>query len=150
MGLALGPRVGPNTLTIGDAAGTVNPFNGEGIAYGYETGRLAAAVVGEALIADDLGKLSLYDTRIDDAYGEYYKVARMFVRIISEPQILSICVKFGLRVEPLMKELLAIMANLMSNGTRGPAELGFGAMSKLVDIIPQQAFDLLLNRGSES
>jgi hypothetical protein len=150
MGLALGPRVGPNTLTIGDAAGTVNPFNGEGIAYGYETGRLAAAVVGEALIADDLGKLALYDTRIDDAYGEYYKVARMFVRIISEPQILSICVKFGLRVEPLMKELLAIMANLMSHGTRGPAELGFGAMSKLVDVIPQQAFDLLLNRGSES
>ncbi|MGH9019672.1 MAG: geranylgeranyl reductase family protein, partial [Acidimicrobiales bacterium] len=26
-GLALGPRVGANTLTIGDAAGTVNPFN---------------------------------------------------------------------------------------------------------------------------
>ena len=54
MGLALGPRAGPNTLTIGDAAGTVNPFNGEGIAYGYETGRLAAGVVAEALLRERL------------------------------------------------------------------------------------------------
>ena len=29
--------------------GTINPFNGEGIAYGYETGRLAAACVARAL-----------------------------------------------------------------------------------------------------
>ena len=144
MGMALGPRVGPNTLTIGDAAGTVNPFNGEGISYGYESGRLAAGVVAEALLADDLSLLSLYDTRMDNAYGEYYKVARMFVRIISEPQILAVCVKLGLRIEPLMKELLAIMANLMSNGTHGPAEVGFNAMNKLVDLIPAQAFDLLL------
>ena len=139
MGLALGPRVGPNTLAVGDAAGTINPFNGEGIAYGYETGRLAAGVIGEALYADDLSRLATYDQHLDDAYGEYYKVARMFVRIISEPEILSICVKFGLRVEPLMRELLKVMANLMSNDRRGPAELGFTALSRIVDVIPEQA-----------
>lgn len=139
MGLALGPRVGPNTLAVGDAAGTINPFNGEGIAYGYETGRLAAGVIGEALYADDLSRLATYDQRLDDAYGEYYKVARMFVRIISEPEILSICVKFGLRVEPLMRELLKVMANLMSNDRRGPAEVGFTALSRIVDVIPEQA-----------
>ncbi|HLX88021.1 MAG TPA: geranylgeranyl reductase family protein, partial [Acidimicrobiales bacterium] len=33
MGLSVGPRVGPTTLAIGDAAGAINPFNGEGIAY---------------------------------------------------------------------------------------------------------------------
>ena len=49
MGLAVGPRVGPTTLVVGDAGGSINPFNGEGIAYGYETGRLAAASLGEAL-----------------------------------------------------------------------------------------------------
>jgi len=49
MGLALGPHVAPTPFTIGDAAGAVNPFNGEGIAYGYETGRLAASVLAEAL-----------------------------------------------------------------------------------------------------
>ena len=144
MGLALGPHVGANTLTIGDAAGTVNPFNGEGIAYGYETGRLAAGVVGEALLGDDASLLALYDDRLDEAYGDYYKVARAFVRIISEPRILTACVGVGLRVEPLMRELLAIMANLMRNDKRGPAEVGYRALLRLADVIPERAYAMLL------
>lgn len=149
MGLALGPHFGSNTLTIGDAAGTVNPFNGEGIAYGYETGRLAAGVLGEALVAHNPDVLRLYDERLEESYGDYYKVARAFVRIISEPQILSVCVSLGLRIEPLMKELLAIMANLMSNDQRGPAELGYQALVKLVDVLPEKAYSLFLREGQK-
>jgi len=144
MGLAVGPRVGANTMTIGDAAGTVNPFNGEGIAYGYETGRLAAGVLAEALVSNDPSALVLYEERLEEAYGDYYKVARAFVRIISEPKILTACVSVGMRVEPLMKELLKIMANLMSNDRRGPAELGYRALTRLADVIPERAYDLLL------
>ena len=40
------PADGPNVPGRWDAAGSINPFNGEGIAYGYETGRLAAAAFG--------------------------------------------------------------------------------------------------------
>src|ERR1019366_4744592 len=149
MGLALGPRSGPNTLTIGDAAGTVNPFNGEGIPYGYETGRIAAAVVAEALLANDSSLLGLYDERLDEAYGDYFKVARAFVRIISEPKILSACVGVGLRIEPLMNELLAIMANLMRNEKRGPAEIGYRALLRLADVIPEQAYALLLGEKTK-
>ena len=39
------PNVGPTWLVVGDAAGSVNPFNGEGISLAYETGRLAADAV---------------------------------------------------------------------------------------------------------
>lgn len=145
MGLALGPRSGPNTLTIGDAAGTVNPFNGEGIAYGYETGRIAAAVLGEALLANDSSLLGLYDDRLESAYGDYFRVARAFVRIISEPKILSACVGIGLRIEPLMSELLAIMANLMRNDQNGPAEIGYRALLRLADVIPERAYAMLLS-----
>jgi geranylgeranyl reductase family protein len=148
MGLSLGPRIGANTLTIGDAAGTVNPFNGEGIAYGYETGRLAAGVIGEALLANDSSALALYDERLDEAYGDYFKVARAFVRIISEPKILTACVGVGMRVEPLMKELLNIMANLMRNDTNGPAELGYRAFVRLAHVIPEQAYQMLLGEKS--
>ncbi|MCH9837856.1 geranylgeranyl reductase family protein, partial [bacterium] len=35
-------RVGPGWVAIGDAAGLVNPMNGEGIDYGLESGMLAA------------------------------------------------------------------------------------------------------------
>ena len=43
------PEVGPSHLVVGDAGGSINPFNGEGITYGYETGRMAAQVLHEAL-----------------------------------------------------------------------------------------------------
>lgn len=150
MGLSIGPRVGANTMIIGDAAGTVNPFNGEGIAYGYETGRLAAGVVAEALLHDDPSMLALYDERIEYAYGDYYKVARAFVRLISEPKILTVCLSVGLRVEPLMRELLAIMANLMRNDKNGPAEVGYRALSRLADVIPERAYVMLLGDRNAS
>ena len=38
MGGSVGPKSGPTYLVVGDAAGSVNPFNGEGIDYAYETG----------------------------------------------------------------------------------------------------------------
>ena len=141
---AWGPHVGANTLTIGDAAGAVNPFNGEGIAYGYETGRLAAGVLGEALVNDDPSLLALYDDRLEAAYGDYYKVARAFVRVISEPSILSACVGVGLRIEPLMNELLTIMANLMRNDKSGPAEVAYRGLTRLADVIPERAYAKLL------
>ena len=49
MGGSVGPKAGPSYLVVGDAAGTVNPFNGEGIDYAYETGRMAAQILHEAL-----------------------------------------------------------------------------------------------------
>ncbi len=148
MGLAIGPRVGPNTMVIGDAAGTVNPFNGEGIAYGYETGRLAAAALGEALAGDDAAALGLYEERLEAAYGEYYKVARAFVRVISEPRVLAACVGVGLRVPPLMRELLKIMANLMSNDHTGPGEVGYRALERLAEVVPERAFAMLLGNDA--
>jgi geranylgeranyl reductase family protein len=42
MGGSVGPKAGPTYLVVGDAAGSVNPFNGEGIDYAYETARMAA------------------------------------------------------------------------------------------------------------
>ncbi len=149
MGLSIGPRVGANTLTIGDATGMVNPFNGEGIAYGYESGRLAAAVLGEALLAEDPSALALYDERLNAAYGDYYKVARGFVRLISEPKILQACVGLGLRIPPLMRELLAVMSNLMSNDAKGPAEVGYRAVSRLANAIPAEAWDAIFGDGSK-
>jgi flavin-dependent dehydrogenase len=121
----------------------INPFNGEGIAYGYESGRLAAGVIGEALLSGDETMLSLYDERLQAAYGEYFKVARGFVRLISEPKVLQACVGLGLRVAPVMRELLKIMANLMSNDEKGLGERGYRAVAKLATIVPEPAWDLI-------
>ena len=55
---------------------TINPFNGEGIDYAYETGRMAAGLLDEALRTGDGLALPQYPRLLDAEYGLYFKVAR--------------------------------------------------------------------------
>ena len=144
MGLSVGPHVGDNVLVVGDAAGSINPFNGEGIAYGYETGRLAAAAVGGALRGGGTEALEGYESRLASAYEDYFRVARGFVRLISEPRVMQACVGLGMRSEWLMARLLSIMANLMRPDDLGAAEFGFRALSTLARRTPDRAIDAIL------
>jgi geranylgeranyl reductase family protein len=139
MGLAVGPRVGATTLVVGDAGGSINPFNGEGIAYGYESGRLAAASLGEALCGDGVEALLRYETRLEDAYGLYYRVARAFIRVISRPELMQLCVGTGIRSEPLMSWILRIMANLLRPDETGPAEAAYRALAVIARMAPEAA-----------
>jgi geranylgeranyl reductase family protein len=145
MGLSVGPRTGGNVIVVGDASGSINPFNGEGIAYGYETGRLAAASIAESLLGGGPEALAEYDVRLSQAYGVYYDVARAFVRLISEPRLMALCVGVGMRSETLMSELLALMANLMRPDELGPAEVAYRAMAKLGSLLPERVLSALFN-----
>ena len=49
----------PGLLLVGDAAGMISPFTGEGIGYALESGRLAAETADEALSARGVGTLDL-------------------------------------------------------------------------------------------
>jgi geranylgeranyl reductase family protein len=139
MGLAVGPRVGATTLVVGDAAGSINPFNGEGIAYGYESGRMAAASLGEALCGDGIEALQRYETRLEDAYGLYFRVARAFIRVISRPELMQLCVGTGIRSESLMSWILRIMANLLRPDETGPAEAAYRALALIARMAPEGA-----------
>jgi len=144
MGLAIGPRTGSNVVVVGDAAGTVNPFNGEGISYGYETGRLAAAAVADALLGGGGSSLIDFDRELDAAYGDYYRVARVFVRVISDPKIMALCVGAGMRSKWLMEEILRLMSNLFRPETRGAAEVGYDALEALTRLLPNGLAEKLL------
>ena len=119
-------RRGPNTLTIGDAAGTVNPFNGEGIAYGYETGRVAAAVVAKHC-SSTTPRSSASTTSASNRPTVTTTRSRERSCASSQNRGSSRCASPSVRVEPLMNELLAIMANLTRHGKKGPAEVGYRA-----------------------
>jgi len=136
MGLSVGPRVGHNVLIAGDAGGAINPFNGEGIAYGYETGRLAAAALGHALTGAGPRALAEYDRELTAAYGPYYKVARAFVHLISHPDAMRVAVSVGMRSDLFMNQLLRIMANLMRPDAAGPAEIGYRALEWISRFLP--------------
>ena len=70
MGLNRAPQAVPGMLLVGDAAGAVNPFNGEGIAYAMETGEMAAELVHEALVQRPArARAMLYPTALRERYG---------------------------------------------------------------------------------
>ena len=119
------PRVGSTYLVVGDAAGSVNPFNGEGISLAYETGRLAADAVDLALDTGDHLALETYSQRLDEVYGLYFKVARTFVRAIGNPAVMRELTRVGMRSRTLMEWVLRIMANLMRPDELGPAEAAY-------------------------
>jgi flavin-dependent dehydrogenase len=136
MGLAVGPSVGATWLTTGDAAGAINPFNGEGIAYAYETGRYAAEAVGTALATGDAMALQGYEDRLRAEFDLYFRVARAFVKIIGHPQLMRIMVGTGMRSRTLMEWVLRIMANLLRPDELGAAEAAYRAVAALARLAP--------------
>jgi geranylgeranyl reductase family protein len=136
MGGSVGPKAGPTYLVVGDAAGSVNPFNGEGIDYAYETARMAAEVLHEALIANDASVLQRYPKMLDDEYGQYFKVARLFARIIGRPTLMRELTRVAMHNRSLMEWVVRIMSNLLRPDEIGPAELAYKAAAKIVRLAP--------------
>ncbi len=67
------PRVQTQTdglLLVGEAAGLVNPINGEGVDFALESGLMAAEVAADALPAGDLSgeRLAVYGRRLRERY----------------------------------------------------------------------------------
>ncbi len=136
MGGSMFPKMGPTHLVIGDAAGSVNPFNGEGIDYAYETARMAASVLHDALVSGDASALQQYPTMLDDEYGQYFKVARLFARIIGRPALMRELSRVGINSRTLMEWVLRIMANLLRPDEKGPAEIAYAMAARIVRLAP--------------
>ncbi|VAW04529.1 hypothetical protein MNBD_ACTINO01-2167 [hydrothermal vent metagenome] len=133
MSLSVGPKIGRNWVLVGDASGAVNPFNGEGIDYAYETGRLAATHMAEAAAGDHLG-LAGYARDLEDTYGDYHRVARVFVKAIGNPAIMRTLTTVGLRSRPLMEWTLKVMANLLDPDEAGMTEHVYNAIERVVNV----------------
>jgi menaquinone-9 beta-reductase len=139
MAMSVGPHAGPTYLVTGDAGGAINPFNGEGIAYAYETARLAAEYLHDALRTGNGLALQGYDQELQETYGLYYKVARAFVKIIGRPELMRALVSTGMRSRTLMEWVLRIMANLLRPDELGPAEAAYKAVAALARLVPEAA-----------
>lgn len=131
MGLSVGPRHGPDYVLCGDASGAINPFNGEGISYGYETGRIAAAFVAEALATRDLRVLEAYEQKLQSNYGLYYKAASASMRFLGQPDVMRVLVATGMHSRSLMEWLLRIMSNQLRADELAPAEIAYRAIERI-------------------
>lgn len=76
------PRcAGRGTLLVGDAAGLVDPFTGEGIGAALESGKLAAEVLDGALATAEPMRADLeeYDRRLDARFTRRFETSRRLV-----------------------------------------------------------------------
>jgi geranylgeranyl reductase family protein len=112
MGGAVSGVAGRNWALVGDAAGCVNPLNGEGIDYGLETGRDLAA-----LLDDDDWSLA-WPATLRRHYGEAFSIARRLAGLLTLPRFLPAAGPVGMRSRALMTVALRVMGNLVTDADR--------------------------------
>ncbi|MGO1583132.1 MAG: geranylgeranyl reductase family protein [Actinomycetaceae bacterium] len=109
------PHYRDGLLIVGDAGGMVSPFNGEGIAYALQSGRIAADVMGQALARtsdyERVKALRTYPRIMSDELGGYFTLGRGFAHLISHPRIMRACVKYGLPRPVLMEFVMKLLAD---------------------------------------
>ena len=115
MGFNRGPLYADGLLLAGDAAGMVSPFNGEGIAYGLQAGRVAADAIAQGLARGTAAgrerALRTYQRRMKDDLGGYYTLGRVFVKLIEHPEVMRVCTRYGLPRPLLMKFVLKLLSD---------------------------------------
>src|SRR5690349_10919465 len=113
MGGAVSGVAGPNWILVGDAAGCVNPLNGEGIDYGLETGR-----VGAELLRTHTDLQDAWPALLTTHYGEAFSIARRLAGLITVPRLLPTAGPVGMRSHRLMTFALRVMGNFVTDEDR--------------------------------
>jgi menaquinone-9 beta-reductase len=108
MGGAVSGVAGRNWALVGDAAGCVNPLNGEGIDYGLETGRLIVD-----LLTEDDWSLA-WPATLREHYGSAFSIARRLAKLLTVPKLLPVAGPVGMRSKALMTVALRVMGNLVT------------------------------------
>ena len=135
MGFNRTPHYYRGLLLAGDAAGMVNPFNGEGIAYAMESGQILAAVIADALACPTREQaeavLHGYPRALADSYGGYYALGRVFVQLIGRPQLMRFATRHGMARPALMRFALKLLANLTDPRGGDAADRLINGMTRL-------------------
>jgi flavin-dependent dehydrogenase len=121
MSLNRAPQAVPGMLVVGDAAGAVNPMNGEGIAYAVETSELASELLYEALLNDRPAVAMSYPLALRGRYGRYFSLGRGFAKLIGKPEVMAPATKYLLPNRRVMAFALRLLGNL-TDGRDGDAQ----------------------------
>ena len=110
-------RHGPGWVAVGDAAGLINPMNGEGIDYGLESGMLAA----DRFLADPATAAATYDAEIGARFDGFLRTGRRFAFLIGHPRLMRTGLRFAVGTDRVAALTLQVMGNLVDADTPGAA-----------------------------
>jgi geranylgeranyl reductase family protein len=118
-------RHGAGWVAIGDAAGLINPMNGEGIDYGLESGMIAA----DLFLEDPATTPERYDQQVGERFDGFLSTGRRFSFLIGHPFILKNGLRLAVGTEGIANITLQVMGNLVDGETPGAA----GRIFRLAD-----------------
>ncbi len=110
-------RHGTGWVAIGDAAGLINPMNGEGIDYGLESGIIAA----DFFLDNPITAPAHYDLEVERLFDGFLSTGRRFSFLIGHPWILNTGLKMAVGTDAIAKITLQVMGNLVDGHTPGAA-----------------------------
>ena len=110
-------RHGPGWAAVGDAAGLINPMNGEGIDYGLESGMVLA----DLFLEDPPGAPDAYDRIIGERFDGFLRTGRRFSFLIGHPWILRNGLRLAVGTQTVANITLQVMGNLIDGDTPGLA-----------------------------
>jgi geranylgeranyl reductase family protein len=110
-------RHGPGWVAVGDAAGFVNPMNGEGIDYGLESGMLAV----EQFLRDPAAAPAEYDRLVGERFDAFLRTGRRFSFLIGHPLLLRTGLRIAVGTQTTADITLAVMGNLVDGTSTGAA-----------------------------
>ncbi|HSJ29500.1 MAG TPA: geranylgeranyl reductase family protein [Acidimicrobiia bacterium] len=124
-------RHGDGWVAVGDAAGLVNPMNGEGIDYGLESGMLAA----DLFVADPVSAPAEYDRQIGERFDGFLRTGRRFSFLIGHPRILDAGLRVAVGTQSVADITLKVMGNLVDSETPGAAGRVLRAADRVLAVL---------------
>jgi flavin-dependent dehydrogenase len=102
--------VGERLLLVGEAAGLVNPFTGEGIDYALESGQLAGRWLGQCLNEGDVSQAALagYDRQLRRRFQATFVYTHLLRSLYMTPLLLDPLLRASRRWTDLADRLVRI------------------------------------------
>tara|TARA_B100001250_G_scaffold77549_1_gene63622 strand:+ start:1588 stop:2805 length:1218 start_codon:yes stop_codon:yes gene_type:complete len=108
-------RHGNGWAAVGDAAGLINPMNGEGIDYSLESGML----ISDLFLDNPLTAPKKYDAIIGERFDGFLRTGRRFSYLIGHPLVLRSGLRVAVASQVMANITLQVMGNLVDSSTPG-------------------------------
>ena len=108
-------RHGNGWAAVGDAAGLINPMNGEGIDYSLESGML----ISDLFLDDPQAAPEKYDAIIGERFDGFLRTGRRFSYLIGHPLVLRSGLRVAVASQVMANITLQVMGNLVDSSTPG-------------------------------
>ena len=108
-------RHGNGWAAVGDAAGLINPMNGEGIDYSLESGML----ISDLFLSNPQTAPEKYDAIIGERFDGFLRTGRRFSYLIGHPLVLRSGLRVAVASQVMANITLQVMGNLVDSSTPG-------------------------------